>query len=101
MGVAYLGFSAKDVDTPSPTTTKSKAYVVADHFPAAMAFMSRHLGRGEKVLIHCLRGENRSAAVCAAFLIREHGMSSEQAIELIREKRSECCLSNQGFIDEL
>lgn len=101
MGVAYLGFSAKDVDTPSPTTTKSKAYVVADHFPAAMAFMSRHLGRGEKVLLHCLRGENRSAAVCAAFLIRERGMPCDEAINLLREKRGENALSNQSFVDEL
>jgi len=105
MGVKYLSFSAKDVDPNYHRDEKipaaGRSYIVADHFPASMAFVSDHLGRGEKVLIHCLRGENRSAAVCAAFLIRERGMPCEEAIGLIREKRGENALSNESFVDEL
>merc|ERR1719261_1769536 len=99
-----MGFSAKDekpkaLDCKTPAA--AKMYVVADHFPASLNFVRDRLGRGEKVLIHCLRGENRSAAVCAAFLIREHAMPCDEAIELLREKRGENALSNQGFVEEL
>mmetsp|Transcript_119698 Transcript_119698/g.211584 ORF Transcript_119698/g.211584 Transcript_119698/m.211584 type:complete len:330 (-) Transcript_119698:130-1119(-) len=114
MGVHYLGFSAKDIhsfespqkgtgmsdETPEAMETVSK-YPVSSHFAASLAFIREHLEKGETVLVHCLRGENRSAAVCAAFLIRERGMSAAEAIELLRQKRGEGALSNQGFVDEI
>lgn len=98
MGVNYMGFSAKDEKSSAPAKT---TYAVGIHFPASIAFVGEHLGRGEKVLVHCLRGENRSAAVCAAFLIKERGMACEEAIALLREKRGDNALSNEGFVDEL
>lgn len=104
LGMPYMGFSAQDVDldaSPEKTPTAAKSYMVADYFPATMAFLRQRVGSGQKVLIHCLRGENRSAAVCAAFLIREHGMSCDEAINLLREKRGENALSNQSFVDQL
>jgi len=104
MGFEYMGFSAKDEVRHEASGDESRSLSrdkVAHHFPASMAFVRRHLGRGEKVLIHCLRGENRSAAVCAAFLTRECGMPCEEAIQLLRNKRGENALSNQGFVAEL
>lgn len=105
MGVDYMGFSAKDeVHHEASERDESRPHSkdkVAHHFPSSMAFVRRHLGCGEKVLIHCLRGENRSAAVCAAFLIRECGMPCEEAIHLLRNKRGENALSNLGFVEEL
>jgi len=111
MRVAYLGFSAKDdashiaCDGTRPPASKSpaaaKAYMVSEYLPASMAFIGQHLDSGGKVLVHCLRGENRSAAVCAAFMIRERGMLCEAAIALLREKRGDNALSNQGFVEEL
>jgi len=104
MGMEYMGFSAKDAvhhaasDRQVTGDSKDK---VADHFPASLAFVQKHLGRGEKVLIHCLRGENRSAAVCAAFLMMQRGLPCEEAIELLRNKRGDNALSNQGFVEEL
>lgn len=47
-------------------------------------------------LVHCQAGLNRSSFVlCLALL--QHGYSAEDAIELVREKRSPACLCNPHF----
>jgi len=48
------------------------------------------------ILIHCHMGINRSAFIAAIVLIQD-GMTPSDAITLIREKRSESCLSNKTF----
>lgn len=47
-------------------------------------------------LVHCAAGINRSAMVLALALIHD-GMKPEDAIALIRTKRSKLCLSNETF----
>lgn len=47
-------------------------------------------------LVHCTAGINRSSLIVALALIHK-GMKPADAISLIREKRSEICLSNQTF----
>jgi protein-tyrosine phosphatase len=54
---------------------------------------------GKRVLIHCAGGMNRSGLLVAAALIRT-GMRAEEAIELIRARRSGA-LSNQQFVEHL
>jgi protein-tyrosine phosphatase len=48
------------------------------------------------VLVHCQAGLNRSSLVTAMALIQE-GSSGDEAIALIREKRSPACLCNPAF----
>lgn len=48
------------------------------------------------VLVHCGAGLNRAGVVVARALILG-GMSADEAISLIREKRSEHCLTNPHF----
>ena len=48
-------------------------------------------------LIHCAMGVNRSGLVMALTLMNRNGLSAKEAIELIRGKRSEECLSNKTF----
>ena len=48
------------------------------------------------VLVHCQVGMNRSGLV-TALALREAGMTSKEAIALIREKRDPLCLSNRTF----
>jgi protein-tyrosine phosphatase len=55
---------------------------------------------GDRVLIRCQAGLNRSGLVTALILIKD-GMSPERAIELIRECRGEDALFNQNFADWL
>ena len=55
---------------------------------------------GKRVLIRCQAGLNRSGIVMALVLIRD-GYSPEEAITVMREKRSEAVLCNRHFVDYL
>lgn len=55
---------------------------------------------GKKVLIRCQAGLNRSG-LCTALVLMKEGMSSNDAISLIREKRSQDALFNTHFVDYL
>jgi len=96
-GIEYMSFNARDMHM----TETREAYALKTHFQATFAFVSEQLARNQTVLIHCLRGENRSAVVCAAFLVAQRGVPVEEAITLLRDKRGEWSLNNQGFIDQL
>lgn len=48
------------------------------------------------VLVHCQAGLNRSSLVAARALMLD-GVSADEAIELIRSKRSPACLCNEAF----
>lgn len=52
--------------------------------------------RGKKVLVRCQAGWNRSGLITALVLIRD-GMDAREAINLIREKRSQWALCNKSF----
>jgi protein-tyrosine phosphatase len=43
------------------------------------------LRAGQRVLVHCLAGLNRSVTVCCAVLILLEGISAETALERVRE----------------
>ena len=55
---------------------------------------------GDRVLIRCQAGLNRSGLVTALILIKD-GLSPERAIALIREGRGDDALFNQNFADWL
>jgi hypothetical protein len=56
--------------------------------------------RGKKVGIRCQAGMNRSSLICALVLMKD-GFTAEQAIGLIREKRSKHALFNKKFVEYL
>lgn len=47
-------------------------------------------------LVHCQAGLNRSSLIAATALVLD-GMAPQDAIDLIREKRSSACLCNPAF----
>lgn len=55
------------------------------------------LDAGGNVLVHCQAGINRSNLVAAAALMKKHGYTAEDAIALLRHKRSPHVLANQTF----
>jgi hypothetical protein len=55
---------------------------------------------GRKVLIRCQAGLNRSGLVTALVLARD-GMPIDDAIDLLRQKRSPAALCNPEFVDWL
>jgi protein-tyrosine phosphatase len=52
-----------------------------------MSKLSREYKEGRPILVHCAMGMQRSAAVVAMFLITTQKITSEDAIDKIREKR--------------
>lgn len=73
-----------------------------DHTALGMMidFAEHHWKAGKKVLIRCQAGINRSSFVMA-FLLMRQGFTAEEAIALMREKRSSYVLMNQAFEDFL
>ncbi|MFG2788456.1 dual specificity protein phosphatase family protein [Streptomyces sp. NPDC048419] len=61
---------------------------------------SEALDEGRRVLVRCYHGYNRSGLVVAHALVRR-GHSAEQAIRLIRSRRSPWALHNELFVDYL
>lgn len=59
------------------------------------------LNAGGNVLIHCQAGINRSNLLAALALRAWKGITSSQAIELLREKRSPLVLANRAFVQFL
>jgi len=52
------------------------------------------------VLVHCMQGASRSATIVAAYLIKYHDMTADEALEYMKSKRS-CVNPNQGYRDQL
>lgn len=66
---------------------------------AMLDFLADYVNRCKrlgKTLVHCQAGLNRSALVVAYAMIKE-GMRPQDAIALLREKRSDAVLCNEHF----
>lgn len=59
------------------------------------------LEEGGNVLVHCQAGINRSNLTAALVLRKWKGLTSAEAIAMLREKRSPLVLANRGFEDYL
>lgn len=55
---------------------------------------------GNKVLLRCQGGKNRSGLVMGVVLLLE-GLDADAAIELMREKRDQTVLFNEHFVKDL
>ncbi len=62
--------------------------------------VNQWLDEGKRVLVHCQAGLNRSSFVTARALMLR-GKTADEAIDLIRSKRSPLCLCNDHFRQHL
>lgn len=53
-------------------------------------WVAERLRAGQRVLVHCVAGVNRSATVCCAALMLLEGISAEAALARVREKHPGC-----------
>ena len=71
-----------------------------DRLKEAVNFAHSHLTKGDRVLVRCQAGLNRSGLVTALVLIKS-GFSAQSAIDLIRENRGADALFNHNFVNWL
>ena len=67
-------------------------------FTLAAKFLRRY--KGEKILVHCMAGINRSATAIA-FYIRSYGLTAEKTVKLLQmanDKRGVPVLTNPTFM---
>lgn len=53
------------------------------------------------VVVHCFAGQQRSAAVVAAYLMKTKGFTPEQAVDFIKSKKPDAFLGGVHFMDSL
>ncbi|CAK67428.1 unnamed protein product (macronuclear) [Paramecium tetraurelia] len=69
------------------------------YFNSSFEFIDKGRQSGN-VLVHCMAGISRSAALVAAYLMRKHNMSSKEALQQLERKRWQV-YPNDGFIKQL
>lgn len=72
----------------------------ADELRDIASIIADCVGQGQRVLVRCEAGLNRSGLVVALALMAM-GMDARSSIDLIREKRSKWALCNRAFHDWL
>eukprot|EP01066_Platyproteum_vivax_P009980 Platyproteum_vivax@DN4435_c0_g1_i1.p1 len=82
----YYGFAAEDTEHYD---------ILKNHFDSTAEFIDGARRTGGKVLIHCIGGTNRSAALAGAYLIRE-GSTLSKALECLALACG-VVLTNVGF----
>ena len=63
---------------------------MAKYLPMATTAIRDVTRYGGNVLIHCYAGMNRSATVCAAYLMLIKSMTAAEAMKVIKQKKPEC-----------
>jgi len=58
-------------------------------FPGVTHLIRERLRSGDEVIVHCWAGQQRSAAVVAAYLMRYEGISKERAMAYVRRCKSD------------
>lgn len=75
-GIAHAKFGVPDVTVPDAAT-----------ITAGVDWIASQVAAGRVVLVHCAKGRGRSATVLAAYLMREQGLTFDEAQALLKTKR--------------
>ncbi|KAK3049656.1 hypothetical protein LTR09_009078 [Extremus antarcticus] len=70
------------------------------HFETTNQFLDTAIEEEGAVLVHCAMGISRSATVICAYLMYKKGITSQQALEMVREGRP-FVDPNDGFLEQL
>ena len=73
---------------------------IISNFETLLPIIHRELINNRGVLVHCIAGRSRSSSIVAAYLIKYNNMTTDEAIEFIKNKRSQV-EPNPGYIRQL
>ena len=68
-----------------------------DFFPETTRLIHERLSWGDAVIVHCAAGQQRSAAVVAAYLMRENGWSARDSMKFVKNKKSDAFCRGATF----
>ena len=70
---------------PGPDVAQQKPTL--DLLRRVVGFIDEQRRAGRTTYVHCMLGQNRSAAVVAAYLMKEHGMGRDEALSFLQHQR--------------
>jgi protein-tyrosine phosphatase len=80
---------------------KESIDIMTQNLPLMVKYVDEHVSKGHNVLVHCAAGQQRSAAVIAAYLMKTKGFSVDQAIEFVKSKKQDAFLTGVNFRESL
>ncbi|KAG7096754.1 hypothetical protein E1B28_004166 [Marasmius oreades] len=89
-GIRHMRIPVEDVDYAD----------LLIHLPSAVRFIHEAMRSGGVVLVHCVQGISRSAAVVAAYIMWSSRVNATQALEIVRRARDQIW-PNPGFQEQL
>eukprot|EP00873_Tetraselmis_striata_P033962 jgi/Tetstr1/454226/TSEL_041145.t1 len=70
---------------------------LAAMLPSVVRTIEAEMDAGKPVIVHCLAGRQRSAAVCAAVVMRRKGVRAHEAVDLVRQVKPEAMFPRANF----
>ncbi|KAF9268153.1 phosphatases II [Marasmius fiardii PR-910] len=89
-GIRHMRIPVEDVDYAD----------LLIYLPSAVRFIHEAMRSGGVVLVHCVQGLSRSAAVVAAYIMWSSRVNATQALEIVRRARDQIWI-NPGFQEQL
>ncbi len=74
---------------------------MTQNLPLMVRYIHDHVSRGHNVLVHCYAGQQRSAAVVAAYLIQYENMSVDEAVSYLKTKKPDAFAGGVHFMESL
>lgn len=81
--------------------SKLSIEVMTDALPLLVKTIDEKVASGKDVVVHCMAGQQRSAAVVAAYVMSKMGLGVDDAIAFVRSKKRDAFFWQANFRQSL